>query len=228
MPLILVALFIDGTQAMLQAALFVVFTAIPATTVGAAGGAAACGTACAAVGGGVGAVLDLIPFTHAAATATLEPLGIAAGFALDICLSATLGAGLILLLAYNEMLYLKPVAFGGIAELLPGFSLLPGWTALTISCIIMKAREEGTDGSALSILGSKLAGGTVFGGIATSINNAGAYRPAPRDRRMSDDQQQEVAVLSAARVPAPERVRVQLRSAADGIKRPQPKEAYAR
>jgi hypothetical protein len=142
MPLIVIALLIDALQMIVDIAIFVVFTVAPGTIAGAAGGGALCGKACAVAGGAAGAVADLIPFTHGILTNVSEPIGIALGFGLNICLSLTFGAGLILLLILFRMFYPMYVFGGSIFELLPGFDILPGWTAMVVSCIMRKKREE--------------------------------------------------------------------------------------
>lgn len=144
--LIAFALFIDGMQAALSAALAVV-AALPGTI---AGGAAGCivgnyvlgNLGCAilgAVGGFLGSLLD-------AAAVITEPVGIIMGFVVTICISATFGAALIGLLIFSGMFKLgnmKYVYGASIAELLPGLSILPSWTAMTVLCVLQKSKEEG-------------------------------------------------------------------------------------
>ena len=137
-----VAFFIDALQALLELALFVMFTVAPATTIGTAAGAAACGANCAKVGAGVGVIGDLIPFTHGLASAALAPLGMGIGFALDVSVSITFGAIFILLLISFNMFYPMYVFGGSIFELIPGLDILPGWTALAWASIRRKRAEE--------------------------------------------------------------------------------------
>jgi hypothetical protein len=137
-----VALFIVGLQAVVDLALFLLFTVAPATTAGTAAGAAACGKACAVVGGVVGAVGDVIPFTHGIASAALAPVGFVIGSVIAICISLTFGLGLVLLLIHFNMFYTKYVFAGGVSEILPVFDVLPGWTAMAIACCVRKRKEE--------------------------------------------------------------------------------------
>ena len=141
--LIMVALFIDGLQAAISAALAIV-AAFPGTVGGAAAGCAAgasvAGSLGCALGGFIvgilGSALDVAaPFT--------EPIGIMLGFAISVCLSFTLGAGLIMLLILAGMYYPKFMLGGGVAELIPGFDIIPGWTAMTILCVLKKSKEQG-------------------------------------------------------------------------------------
>lgn len=86
----------------------------------------------------LGASLTLIPFAGAAGV----PVGVGLGMAINLCLSATLGAGLIMLLMFNRMFYPKYILPGGISEIFPGFSILPTWTAITVLSILQKKKDE--------------------------------------------------------------------------------------
>lgn len=141
--LIMLALFIDGVQGAVSASLAII-AAFPGTVGGAAAGCAAgsafLGSWACGVGGLVfgllGSVLDV-------AAPITEPIGLVIGFAVSICLSMTLGAGLIMLLILSGMYYPKFMLPGGVAELIPGFDLIPSWTAMTILCVLQKNKEEG-------------------------------------------------------------------------------------
>lgn len=86
----------------------------------------------------LGASLTLIPFAGVAGA----PIGVGLGVAINFCLSATLGTGLIMLLIFNKMFYPRYVLPGGITEIFPGFSLVPTWTAIVILSILRKKKEE--------------------------------------------------------------------------------------
>ncbi len=163
---IVIALFIDGVQAAVSATLILI-AAFPGTIGGAAAGCAAGN----AVAGGVGCeiggfllgLLGSIPIINGGLALIAEPIGLVLGFAISICLSATLGFGLIMLLVFNGMFYPKYVYSGGIAELIPGFDLIPGWTAMTILSVIKKNKEEKQEKSG----GGK---GLISRGVSMAIN----------------------------------------------------------
>jgi hypothetical protein len=139
---IMLALFIDGIQAAVSASLALI-AAFPGTVGGAAAGCA--------VGNGFfgswgctigGFIFGLLGTSLDVLAPVTEPIGLAIGFAVSICLSMTFGAGLIMLLLLNGMYYPKFLLPGGIAELIPGFDLIPSWTAMTILCVLQKSKEE--------------------------------------------------------------------------------------
>lgn len=135
-----------------------------------AAGLLAAGSAASAATAGIGAPIIL-------------PLAIGLGFAIDICISATFGAGLLLLLANNDMFYMGYAFGGGVFELIPGFDVLPGWTAMTILCIVRKMGEEGQlKGVGGKLLSAAVAGSNVAGAVAGiasgSAQNGGATKSA--------------------------------------------------
>lgn len=140
--LIMFALFIDGIQAALSASLAVI-AAFPGTLGGGtlgclAGNYIAGNIGCFVLGlaGGLfGTALD-------AAAILTEPVGIALGFVLSICISCTFGFALVLLLGLNGMFYPKYLLPGAITEIIPGFSVLPTWFALTLACLAEKKKQE--------------------------------------------------------------------------------------
>lgn len=111
---------------------------------------------CAAAGAGIGAL----------ASAFGVPLGTGIGFVVDICLSLTMGSGLILALFLAGILDFKYVGAVFVGEALPGLDIIPGWTLLVIRCIMKKNAE-----SAVGIAGvaSKLASGALSPGSATGL-----------------------------------------------------------
>lgn len=172
--LIVAALFLDGLQALISLSLSGVFT-VAGFAAPVAGGAAGGGLGC-LIGGTIGIITAIatsetgvgffaglgiaaaactaaggvgVGIGSAAGTAVggaLLPLGVIIGFAVSICLSATMGAGLIMLLIFNKMFYPKYLLPGGVSEIIPGFGLLPTWTAITILSLLRKKKEEGGGG----------------------------------------------------------------------------------
>ncbi len=148
-PLLLLALAIDGFQFFVSLALSVI-AALPGTTLGAAGGAAAGSyicqgwgsviiSGCAATGG---LVLGVFGTWFDGAAVITEPIGIAVGFAISICISFTLGSILVLFLQLIGVLDKKAALMAYMGETLPGFSMLPAWTALVIRCGMKEVRGE--------------------------------------------------------------------------------------
>ncbi|MEK7612602.1 MAG: hypothetical protein AAB449_00420 [Patescibacteria group bacterium] len=138
------ALFLDGLQAGISFAL----AGFMGTIGGSVGGVIACKnllpsvlqfdwvTAACAAGGG---------FIGTAANPALIPVGIAIGFVVNICLSLTVGSGLILLLVSvcgwkSVQKYLMP---GFIGDTIPGINNLPFWTFLAIASCWQHASQKG-------------------------------------------------------------------------------------
>lgn len=147
-PLLLFALVIDGLQFLVTLALAAI--AIPTVAgglTGAAAGAYMCQNlgswviaGCSAAGGTVLAVLGT--FFDGAAVVT-EPIGVAMGFAISICISFTLGTILVLFLFFTGTLNKKAAAMAYIGETLPFFSsMLPAWTTLVIRCGMSTVKKE--------------------------------------------------------------------------------------
>ncbi len=109
---LLFALFIDGLQAMLSLALT-----------------------------GVLAGVSLIPFIGQAVGAAAGPIGLVLGAAISICLSITMGGGLIAALALNGMFYPNKI-IPAFAELMPGINNGPVWTIVVVRCMMQKYKEE--------------------------------------------------------------------------------------
>ncbi|TSC68480.1 MAG: hypothetical protein G01um101456_635 [Parcubacteria group bacterium Gr01-1014_56] len=132
-PLLLFALCIDGFQFLISLALSVV-ALIPGTTGGCAVGAYFAGEiGCAVLG-----VLGSFPVINGVLATVTEPIGIALGFAISICISFTLGSMLVLFLQMFGMLDKKAAVLVYMGEVLPGFSMLPAWTALVVYSAIKK------------------------------------------------------------------------------------------
>lgn len=146
MVLVMVALFVDGVQAAMSAGVFVL-SAFPGTFAGAAAGCAM-GSA---VGGSLGCdiggfllgIVGSIPLINGVLATVTLPVGVILGFVISACLSMTIGAGLITLLMFSGMFYPKFLLPGGVAELIPGFNLIPTWTAITILSVLQKNKEKG-------------------------------------------------------------------------------------
>ena len=137
--LIMFALAIDGLQALIGLGVSVI-AAFPGTVGGAAAGCAAgahvAGTFGCTVGGAFLGILGSVPVINGALATVTIPLGVGIGFTIDVCLSLTLGTALILALFLCGMYYPKYAWNCGIAEFLPGFNIIPGWTALVIFSIL--------------------------------------------------------------------------------------------
>ena len=140
--LILFAICIDLLQALIALSFFVM-GAFPGTV---GGGTAGCllgsqvagGIGCAFLGtvaGAVGSIGD-------AAAGTTLPIAVGLGFAVNVCMDAFLGTILIGLLWVLGMYYPRYGITGLIAELIPGINDLPGWTIMTVLCVIRKTAEE--------------------------------------------------------------------------------------
>ncbi|HEV8666377.1 MAG TPA: hypothetical protein VN665_00830 [Candidatus Paceibacterota bacterium] len=149
--LITFAVCIDLIQLALGWITFAIGVGLQALTPfgGALAGAAAGGYACFSTSGGIiqgiadaskcvaaGGALGALASTFGI------PFGSMLGLMLDICISLTLGSGLIFLLAISGMFYPKYVWTGGIFEMMPGFDILPGWTVMVILCLLQKKKEE--------------------------------------------------------------------------------------
>ncbi len=176
----MLALMIDGLQALIGLGVSIV-AAFPGTF---AGGAAGClaaqkfvsGSVSCAIGGFILGTLG--SFGNVAAPITI-PIGIVIGFAVDVCLSLTLGIFLIGMLYVCKMFYPGYVTAVFIGEALPGFDILPGWTLLAVRSVLKKSAEEGSGiaslasgvGSAILSPGSPTSGlGTVARGISNMKN----------------------------------------------------------
>ncbi len=150
--LISIAAFIDALQAVLSWMAFTLGITLQSITPfgGAAAGAVAGGYAC--WNGAAGTLSALVAASKCAlaggaagalASAFGIPIGVALGFVLEIIVSLTIGSGLILLLIFNGMYYSTRTPVGLIFEIMPGLDILPGWTVMTILCVLKKRAEEG-------------------------------------------------------------------------------------
>jgi hypothetical protein len=155
-PLIVLALLIDLLQFLISLAL-TVMAAFPAVFAGCAAGSAVAGEAGCAVGSFLGGFLTLVPGLNVIFTAAAEPFGIAVGFAISICISFTLGSILVLFTYMFGILNRKAVVMACIGETLPGFSILPTWTAMVVGCIYMAYKQAAKSkllGVATSVAGN--------------------------------------------------------------------------
>jgi hypothetical protein len=114
-----------------------------------------------------------------------EPLGIALGFTISICLSFTLGSMLVVFLKLAGLLDGKSAALAYIGEVIPGVEALPAWTGLVWRCVskaakgvIMKKALGGVANMASGLVlpetpvGEAMQQGTQLG-IAQAINWTG-------------------------------------------------------
>lgn len=116
------------------------------------------------------------------------PTAVALSFTVEVVTSLTFGAGLLLLLAYNNMFYSSYALGGSITELIPGIDVLPGWTIMTVLCIVQKSREEGglvgsIAGTALNLIAPEA---TVAAGAVRTVtappNNSVQAAATPQQR----------------------------------------------
>ena len=150
MPYVVVALFIDGLKALVY-------------------------WACFALGAGIAAV----PIVGQVVGTVTIPLGIALGIALSICISITLGAGFLLLLAFNGLFNMRYAIGGGISGIIPILDILPGWTTMTILCILRKMKEEGElEGKASIAFATMVAPNTKMGAVYQGIKDINRDRVA--------------------------------------------------
>ncbi len=171
LPLILFALFVDGLQAVLSFAFFTLGMALTAATpLGAA--AAGCGGAYAASSNAASGAINCAEGAVAGAGLSFvgAPLGMVMGMASDVCVSLTFGLMLLLTLSLCGLFYPSKLFGGGLFEILPGLSVLPGWTLMTVLCILQKRKEAGalagsTAGALTQTLSSKTLVGRMYGGI---------------------------------------------------------------
>lgn len=189
--LIMFALIIDGLQALIGLGVSVI-AAFPGTVGGAAAGCVAGQQVAGSLGCSIGGTLlgilgSVLPINGLLAPATI-PIGLAIGFTIDVCLSLTLGAGLIFILFMFGMFYPKYVWSGGIAEFLPGFDILPGWTALVVFSILEKSKQEG--GVLGTVAGvATLAASPTVANIASTIGKANNMQNDITARPANDNQQ---------------------------------------
>jgi hypothetical protein len=132
------AIFIDGLQAGISFSIAVI-AAFPGTT----GGCAIGGYFGGKIGCFVLGVLGSIPLINGLLATATVPLGLMLGFVINLCISLTMGVGLIFALFF---------AFGrpsgwvwgvSIADLIPGVNNLPFWTLMVIRAWWVHASQEG-------------------------------------------------------------------------------------
>ncbi len=177
--LLLFALFIDGLQAMISLTLFGVLSGV-----------------------------SLIPFIGVAISATSGPIGVVLGTVVSICISITMGGGLIAALALNGMFYPSKL-IPAFAELIPGLNNGPLWTVVVMRSMMQKYKEE--HGKSFFKRKSRA--------TAQEVSVAGAARTNAAPPRTSSNRQ----AGSAAPMPRQEgRVSMPTLKSLDGIRRPTP------
>ncbi len=181
LPFIFAAICIDAMQMALQWAFLAFGTVLTSITpiggalTGAAVGALSCWNSS---GGVISGIIDAVKCGAAGGTmgATLSavgiPLGAGMGMAADFCISVTFGTMLVLALWNFGMFYPKYILSGGLFEMVPGFDALPGWTAMTIACVLRKIADERKLASKAStafatIVAPNTTVGTAYRGIKT-------------------------------------------------------------
>lgn len=154
---------------------------------GAAGGAYACwnstaGTASALLAAGKCALLGAAG--GALASTFGIPIGTALGFVLEMVVSLTIGSALILLLLFNGMYYSNRTTIGILVELMPGLDIIPGWTFMTIMCVIKKRKDEGMlKISASNAMVKMLLPGTALG---TAVKGISFVKQQQANRRIAN------------------------------------------
>lgn len=175
--LILLGLFIDLLQAGMSLML-ALLTAVPGTVLGGAAGAGIGASACSWIGSTASGICATIggfalgffgSWLNPILAGVTEPVGIALGFAIDICMSLTFGALLITFLIFNRMFYPKYL-FGALGEVIPGINNIPFWTALVVLSLLKKKSEEtgalaAASGLAMAAMSPTSALGTATGGV---------------------------------------------------------------
>lgn len=180
--LILFALLIDGLQMLLSWGLLALGDAVTAATPVTTGLGGA-GTGCYLNSSGwydlPGCVVGAIAGGAIGATASIGgiPLGIILGFVVDFCISATFGVALVALLIYSGMFYPGYLFGGTIFELIPGFDDFPGWTFMTIMCVIRKKSED-KSGLLSGVAGVVVAGSSLSKGNIVSAVRGGTHATA--------------------------------------------------
>lgn len=120
--LLVFALFIDGLQAML-------FLAIT----------------------GILSGVSLIPVVGVFIGTAAGPVGMLFGAVISMCISITMGGGLITALAFNGMFYPGKI-IPAFAELIPGINSGPVWTFVVLRCMWAHAREHKSTRKGVGIL----------------------------------------------------------------------------
>ena len=152
---ILIALFIDGLQAAISWGIAVI-AAFPGPAVGCVVGNAVLGQIGCWAGGLVLGLLSLTPFGLAANTAVAfytVPVGIAIGFAVNMCLSIVLGWAFLVPLMYVFGLKPQKRLWWSGAEMIPGINNVPCWTFFTFSCMWAQATTKKARKGILGIAG---------------------------------------------------------------------------
>lgn len=146
MFLLIFAIMIDALQWFVSAALSVVMM-FPGTTIGAATGCLVGSKTI--IGCKAGAfmlgIIGSIPVVNGVVATFTEPVGIALGFVVSFCISASFGTLLVLGLMYCKMFYPKQFFFATGAEMIPGINLLPAWSALVVRAWLKKNAQEKAD-----------------------------------------------------------------------------------
>ncbi len=139
--------------------------------------------ACVAVGGAAGTFANPI----------LVPIGIGLGFIINICLSLTMGAGLIFALMQvcgwkSVQKYLMPSFIG---DTIPGINNLPFWTFLAIASSWDHAKQEGKLGVVGQAIGLAIQPTRAIMNMKEETMNiaqkAGVFRPEQQNRVSQED-----------------------------------------
>ncbi len=125
------------------------------------------------------------------------PAAVAIGFTTDVVTSFTFGSGLLLVLSYYGMFYAPYTLGGSIVEIIPGLDVVPGWTIMTILCIVKKSREEG--GTLGNVAGTLLTVVAPEARVATGATQAATTVTAPAQQTAQTPQAYEQESREASR-----------------------------
>jgi hypothetical protein len=136
-PYFLFAFAIDGFQLLIDLAVSRIAT-LPGTVGGCAIGAQ--------LGGKLGCLIlgafGSIPVINGGLAILTEPIGIAVGFAIGVCISMIFGSMLVLFLELAGVLDRKAATAVYIGEALPGVGAFPAWTGLVIRCALKESKKK--------------------------------------------------------------------------------------
>jgi len=116
-------------------------------------------------------VAGAVPIVGPIIGAIATPVGIILGFVISVTLSLTLGGIVVFLLKWQGMLYPGIAAMAFIGEGLPGFNLLPSWTALVVASYVRHMGETSSGGVAALATAASLAANPRMAAMRGAQNN---------------------------------------------------------
>ncbi len=188
--LLLPAIILDTVQFLLGLAFILMQFATPLGG-GVGGGLTAAAYCYATTPGKVAAVVSAVKcaFVGAAAGAGISAFAVPLGAALDVALSISVGAGILLWLAVEGAFYPEIILKGFFVELAPIINFLPGWTYMVWQCIREKHRRE-TTGATAGVSGAL---GFVMGTASSAVPGGSLLKGAAAlaQRRFSANKAQQ-------------------------------------